>query len=134
MVVCSALTSRFLVAGELVMRRAGDPDLLAFRVSGRIVRRFVPLIKSSRQRVVPLSTQRVMGPLALSPLVDLWYTLGHLITLLPNEDLHHAAKEWPGQAEDLCPRQALSESPPAPGSPALAGAYSPAAPGGPPRA
>jgi hypothetical protein len=73
-----------------------------------------------------------MGSLALSPLVDLWYTLGHLITLLPTEDLHHATDDWPCQTEDLGTRHALSESLPAPGSPALAGACSPAAPGGPP--
>ena len=75
-----------------------------------------------------------MVPLALSPLVDLWYTLGHLIALLPKEDLYHATDEWPCQTEDLGARQALSEFLPAPGSTALAGASSPAAPGGPPRA
>jgi hypothetical protein len=39
------------------------------------------------------STKRVTVSFTLSPLVDLWYTLGRLITLFSGEDLHHATDE-----------------------------------------
>jgi hypothetical protein len=49
------------------------------------------------------------SPLALSPLVDLWYTLWYRITLALREDPYHAPFQRPGQTEDASPSKELRQ-------------------------